>query len=465
MSLATHHSRAAVPSPTLAWQQQFVASIKAELARTCFLLTNDPERARHLAVDALLELFRTSLDWIDDPDQERIQLLIYAGRRYLEDYQEGKGTPDPLSVTAEPPRAPVDDERQRVPAALGRLEAADQVLLVLRAYNGLDEEAAASALAEAPDALHDRLKPIQKWLRNAVDAHRDVSIRSLLSNAASNVPPPQLWSLVEGPLREDIRQQEARAKRLTFTIVVGMIVLLTVGVVWLVGFSWLMGSGEASEIAGVATSTPETNPTATTLPAPEPTSTSPPGLPSLDIPQANIPSTIVLHARNYPTLNRPGTDELQRATYSYDIVDNQLTERSQDQPIPTVISVDGRRGLSLEWRSDEGALASIELIRLLDVSSGEVQWTKTFDEDERISQVGFAGQWVYAFDRVSPSRLILYDIEDGREVARRENFTEDLWTFDGHQPTERPQFFASPDGRQLWVNLRGSWPWLRQGMS
>lgn len=437
--------------------RQIVGRYQHELSRSCYLLTGDAQRARQLAAAALLAFFQELPDE-EDPARGRARLLLITGRRFLtSDFGDAHELPPAGSpIAGDPQRYQVDGEPERLLAALDRLEPEDRLALVLREYARLDEDRVAEAVDVTPYQLHDRLEPARRRLRESVSASESVSLRGLLDLAARGAPRPNLWSLVEEPLREQARRSQQRATLLTRAVTGGVIVLLVGVAVWLaIGFGWLTGGDDDAE-AALGTPSPAASEISPPTPVPEPSPTPLPDLASLGIPQADVASTLWLHAFERSNNAR----DSQRATYRYDLAANQLSQQQGGRVDLSVVSPDGRWILyTLRQPPDEEVVE----IQLIDAQTGQVLWTKERQGDGAPVAYAFAGERIYALDQTEPSRLVVYDIETGQEIASRSDVVDELWAFEMHPFQPGLQLFASPDGSQLWVHLIASWSARSEG--
>lgn len=454
--------------------QQLVRRHQQELCRSGFLLTGDRQRATQLAASTLLDHLM-SRKRTEPGDTDRVTLLLNLGHHYLAgDDGEPVTTasaskqsmpsiprPDDLIMPASAQRAQVDDERSRTLNALGRLEPAERLALILRDYHHIDEEQLAQLLDTTPHQLHAQLESVRQRIQSAISAPTNRAMREQLAAAATDAPRVQLWPLVEEPLGEQEQHRRQRQQLLTASIVGGVVVVLVVAAVWLVGgFGWLTSDQRDDAEAAMATRSPEVVEIAPPTPVPEPSPTPVPNLASLDIPQGNVSSALLLNAFSSTQIG----DERQQAAYIYDVTDDQLEPAPAERSRPIRVSPNGRWILSYvpnQMNSDNLVL------RIVDTQTNEVTWTNQPLDTAHLFDIVLANDKLYAFTPGPPSEIKVFDIESGDLVTSRADILEEMKTDDVEWPqwnTRNVRLFATPDGSQLWVYLIEGGPAAGQSM-
>ncbi|MEZ4522730.1 MAG: hypothetical protein R3A46_13955 [Thermomicrobiales bacterium] len=247
--------------------ERIVRVYQNEILRSAFLLTGSAEGAVLLARDAFLGYFRQLLrgDAADDP---RYDLLRQLGHSFLaepgaDDSNNGDRPGNDLAGTISfedgRQRYRVDDQRSRVLASLDLLERSTRSAIVLRDFNGLEEEQVCRILDEEPFGLRQKLHPARDRLRDAANAGPDQSVRELLVTAATSAPRPNLWPEVIGPLEEIYARENERRQRYTYLAAGFVGLLLIVAGLWLFDV-FPFGSGDDGQAAAISTATPAPTP-------------------------------------------------------------------------------------------------------------------------------------------------------------------------------------------------------------
>jgi DNA-directed RNA polymerase specialized sigma24 family protein len=223
-----------------------------DLLRVVYLLCGDGERAAELAAAALLDAFRRP------PDEEadlRQHLLIEVARRSME--RPGRSTW--LRRDSESNYA-VDDERDRVRAALDRLEPAERAMLVLNRYAGLPEQASLPLLNA--NIYEQRAMTARAASRVAIAAGRssDGPVADLLARLLVDAPASDLWPEVSGSLRMIWATRRRRRRLLLATALSPLLIVLVAGLLWLAGRD--AGDGESASGALLTPPSPTATPSA-----------------------------------------------------------------------------------------------------------------------------------------------------------------------------------------------------------
>lgn len=436
----------------LSSHREIVLSHQTELARCSYLLTSNLPKANQLAVSTLLDFFARR-DPNQPPEQQRVDILTTLARQYLHEDDEDDVDPQPAPIPFSPPidqpqRYQVDDERTKLLGVLDRLDPVNRVALILRDYAHLDDEHVARALDLPPYQLAERLPPIRQRLRDVVSVRDDVSIRSLLDQAAGATPRPQLWPLVAEPLAKQVQAQRERGKQITWAAAAGVAVLLLIGGIWLFsGFGWLTGgdgSGDQAAAFGTASaSATEILPTSTPANTPTPL----PPMSSLSIPQGSVPSSVIL------TAGRTGVEGL--ATFLLDPDTDELTALTdeQSQIVHQAISPDGRRLARMVGTISDGSPSFT--LQVTDTQTDELLWAKESTSfGGMIEDFAFTSRQLYVITRGdTTSQITALDPETGQVSTGHFGIVEDLWDADRLPPVGRLRLLPTPAGNQLWVSI------------
>ncbi|MCK2221365.1 hypothetical protein MF672_047315 [Actinomadura sp. ATCC 31491] len=136
----------------------FLANYGPPIARTAYLLTGDPDRARDLAVEALVAVGRrwASVRW-GQPAHDALRELY---RRHA-DAHDRQPTP------ADPPADPPTDPPLVTPDVLATLPPRGRAALVACYHDGLPPQLAATVAGQSPAAFEEELRTARARLRAA----------------------------------------------------------------------------------------------------------------------------------------------------------------------------------------------------------------------------------------------------------------------------------------------------------
>lgn len=265
-----------------------------ELLRTAFLLTDDRREATVL-VERTVELAFRELRRLDPDSPFRPWLLQRLARAFLApedvDGDESSAGGPPAMLDTEPMRYRVDDERRRLRAALGTLDARERLALLLRDFNGLEIEPIASALSQPPGDVQAEIIAARRRLENRVDLPANTPLGVALTEAALEAPRLQVWPAIEDRVLEIQEEEQRRTRRLTGAVI-GGVSLAALAVFGLLVFGAVRGEEPTSGVGVAPTATNDApitiTPTAIIVdsPAQTPRAMEPIYIPDGDVPDA-----------------------------------------------------------------------------------------------------------------------------------------------------------------------------------
>lgn len=279
-----------------AWQagsvqaaQMFVRRHQAEIRGIAYLLTLDQNTARGLA-HATFEQFFQSIRTIDPDSDPRIALLTRLGRTFLrKEYEAEAPNPVAFMATPLPQKYGVENQRDRVTAALGRMDERERVALVLGEVAGFEPGQLNTVLERGNNALVAPMETGRQRLRQSLDIPAGNPVRPALLDAMFDGPQDDIWPAIEDNVAQIQRNEQRRGQLFTWGIAAGVILILLAGIIALFDLNPFGGDGPAAtEIAGELTPEDELagTPGPTQIP-PTPTPTPPP-LPAVGLPNLYV---------------------------------------------------------------------------------------------------------------------------------------------------------------------------------
>lgn len=412
--------------PIRAWQagslqaaHMLVRRHQSEIRGIAYLLTLDQDQGRGLA-HATFEQFFQSISTLDPDSDPRLALLTRLGRSFLrKEFEAEDPSPVAFMATAMPQKYGVENQRDRVMAALGRMDERERVALVLGEVAGFDPGQLNTVLERGNTALVAPMETGRQRLRQSLDIPMGNPVRPVLLDAMFDGPQEDIWPAIEDNVAEIQRGEQRRGQLLTWGIAAGVVLILLVGIIAL--FDVNPFSGDDADSPGIGSELPIDDEDLGT-PAPTVVPPTPTPIPT-PLPAADLPNLLIA-----AELDRQTATYYRAQIVQYDAETNQIvqvgesaaTEMMQNAAFSS-ISPDG--GSLIVAATAEPLAENMYRLMVFDIDTFELRWEMTLTIDQ--TQAGFG--WIASssdaiylaqFDPESDMPVVTaYALEDGTETG------------------------------------------------
>lgn len=392
---------------------------QAEIRGIAYLLTLDQDQGRGLA-HATFEQFFHTIRTLDPDSDPRIALLVMLGRTYLRgEFEAEDPSPVAFMATAMPQKYGVENQRDRVMAALGRMDERERVALILGEVAGFDPGQLNMVLERGNTALVAPMETGRQRLRQSLDIPMGNPVRPVLLDAMFDGPQEDIWPAIEDNVAEIQRGDQRRGQLLTWGISAGVILIIIAGIIAL--FDINPFSGDDTDPPGVVGELPLDEealgtPAPTAIP-PTPTPTQTP-LPVADLPNLLLAAELDRQTASYYRAQIVDYDA--EANRIEAVSESRVTEMLLNAPFST-ISPDGS-SLIVATTSEPLDEETYRLM-VFDISSFDLRWEIPITVES--AQATF--KWVAASsdslyiaqfdDETGLPYITGYNLEDGTETG------------------------------------------------
>lgn len=412
--------------PIRAWQagslqaaHMLVRRHQSEIRGIAYLLTLDQDQGRGLA-HATFEQFFQSIRTLDPDSDPRIALLTRLGRTYLrKEFEAEEPGPVAFMAAAMPQKYGVENQRDRVMAALGRMDERERVALVLGEVAGFDPGQLNMVLERGNTALVAPMETGRQRLRQSLDIPMGNPVRPVLLDAMFDGPQEDIWPAIEDNVAGIQRDEQRRGKLLTWGIAAAVVLVLLGGIIAL--FDINPFDGDDADTPGIGSELP-IDEEAPGTPAPTVIPPTPTPVPT-PLPAADLPNLLLA-----AELDRQTASYFRAHIAQYDPETNRIvsagesrTSEMMQNAVFSFISPDGG-SLILATTSEPLAEDMYRLI-VFDLETFELRWEITLTVDQ--SQMAFG--WIAASSdslylaQIDPETgmpvVTTYALDDGTETG------------------------------------------------
>ncbi len=230
-----HSAVVAAQGGSLPAAKLLVERFQYQVQAVTYLHTGSWDQSIELSESVFLR-FLVDLDQFNPDGEVFFRLMgILAGLLVLPSPKPARGKSIPVPAAAGGPgRFQVDDDRSRTQQALGLLDPADRLALLLREFSGLDPADISVAIRAKPDAVEmtRQLGNSSDRIRRAANLDASQSIPGVLKALAFDAPRRALWD----EIGTDVAELFARRRFRSRTLAAGAVGVVVVALVVLVAF-------------------------------------------------------------------------------------------------------------------------------------------------------------------------------------------------------------------------------------